>query len=573
MASADPPSLLNRDAVASLFDLPLRKVTWWAWGAPDDKRYQQFEIARRGGARPRSIQAPVRPLKEIQRRLAQVLTDCYRPPPNVHGFTRGRSPATNASLHPRQQWVLRIDLEDFFPTINFFRVRGMFEAFPFDYPREVAALLAQLCCHQNRLPQGAPTSPIVSNYICRGLDRQLGRIAAGERCYFTRYADDLSFSTDRRTFPSTLGYVEGNETVIGDEIAVAIESDHDFVINEKKTRLMHCTQRQRVTGLIVNEKVNIPRNYSREIRNLLYIWRRHGEDDARKALIRHLPPDNWPPGKRLPALGEILRGRVQYVGSIKGWTDPTYLKLATKLSEVDETFVLPKQTETTVQRSVRLFVEGPTDVIHFKAALKALKGSPALSGITFSIDDKSYFEGDGGLDKASKGAARFPQDPPCLFIFDADSRKMLRQVVGRRPWKDLKNGVATAALAPPGWDDSGERFCIEMLYDESTLRAHDAEGRRLYLLTEFDPKTGQHLTDDCYTPEPKRGALVRESVYQFGTKQTIALSKMKFAEEVRRGKGEFAHVSFDGFIPTFVRIREALDSMVLPPPAAERGSR
>lgn len=560
MPPSAPPTLLNRSAVAELLDIPLKTVTWWAWGVADLKRYERFEINRRGNAEPRSISAPVRPLKQIQRRLAQMLATSYQPPPNVHGFTYGRSPTTNAAIHPRQQWVLRVDLEDFFPTINFFRVRGMFGAFPFEYPPDVAALLAQLCCHRNELPQGAPTSPIVSNYICRGLDRQLGALAVQERCYFTRYADDITFSTDRKAFPSSLGYLEGDETVAGEAIVEAIESDHDFVINADKTRLMHCSQRQRVTGLIVNEKVNVPRNYVRSLRNLLYIWRRYGEAAAREALFRYLPPDNWPPGKKLPSMKELVRGRVQYVGSVKGWMDPTYRALAEALSEVDETFALPV-IDDTLPRDVRIFVEGPSDVIHFEEAIEALGDRPALSGINFDIGDKSHFEGDGGLAKACKAAARFPQSPPCLFVFDADNPKALGEAVGSRDWKDWKNGVVAVSLAPPAWRSSDERLCIEMLYPDEILAGHDAEGRRLYFLSEFDPDNGHHLTEDCSTPIPQNRKLIREDVYEFHTKRSLELSKMDFAEAIRDRSGEFSRPSFNGFLPTFERINAALAAM------------
>ena len=156
-----------------------------------------FEIARRAGRPPRVIHAPIKPIKQIQRVLADALTDCYEPKPHVHGFTPGRSPISGARYHQRQEWVLRVDLADFFPSINFGRVRGLFMGFPFEYEPRVATVLAQICCHQNQLPHGAPTSPIVSNLICRGLDADLARLARRERCFFTRYADDLSFSSDR----------------------------------------------------------------------------------------------------------------------------------------------------------------------------------------------------------------------------------------------------------------------------------------------------------------------------------------------------------------------------------------
>jgi RNA-directed DNA polymerase len=193
----------------------LNKVTWWLYALREDRRYTWIELAKRDGSKPRQIHAPIKPIKDMQRALASVLAGCYEPPVNVHGFVHGRSPVSNARQHQKQKWVLKVDLEDFFPSINFGRVRGMFMAFPFEYPPEVATLLAQLCCYRNQLPQGAPTSPIVSNFICRRLDVQLARIARDERCYYTRYADDICLSTNRKTFPGAwqLGTVEASCSV------------------------------------------------------------------------------------------------------------------------------------------------------------------------------------------------------------------------------------------------------------------------------------------------------------------------------------------------------------------------
>jgi RNA-directed DNA polymerase len=240
-------------------------------------------------------------------------------------------------MHQRKQWLLRVDLDDFFPTINFGRVRGMFMAYPFEYPANVATLLAQICCYKNELPQGAPTSPIVSNYICRGLDKAMSELARLERCHYTRYADDLCFSTDRTVFPQVPGSIEAGVPTAGVMIREIVAAN-GFRLNVAKTRLLRRTQRQRVTGLIVNTKVNVSRQYTRALRNLLYIWRRYGEQDAIAALYRTNPHPNWPPFKPAPDFTKIVRGRVQHVGSIKGWTSPVYLRLAVALSDLDPSF-------------------------------------------------------------------------------------------------------------------------------------------------------------------------------------------------------------------------------------------
>jgi RNA-directed DNA polymerase len=283
-----------------LLGVPLQRLTWWIYALRADRRYQRFEVARRRGGPPRIISAPIKPIKDLQRTLAEVLTASYDPPPYAHGFVQSRSPVSNARWHQNKNWLLKVDIEDFFPTINFGRVRGMFMAYPFDYPAEVATLLAQLCCHRNQLPQGAPTSPIVSNFICRGLDSQLGRLARDQHCHYTRYADDISISTDRRSFPGTLasfstsGFVE-----LGRSLETIIRAN-GFSPNVSKTRLVHRAQRQRVTGLVVNEKTNVPSDYVRDLRNILHIWKRYGEDDAAAAFARWHGVQNRPPFKGPP---------------------------------------------------------------------------------------------------------------------------------------------------------------------------------------------------------------------------------------------------------------------------------
>jgi RNA-directed DNA polymerase len=122
----------------------------------------------------------------------------------------------------------------------------MFLAFPFEYPADEATLLAQLCCYRNQLPQGAPTSPIVSNFICRRLDVQLARLARDERSYYTRYADDLCFSTNRSRFPASLASSEGGIVTLSQELSDVIEAN-GFSISSAKTRLV---RKQRVTGLV-----------------------------------------------------------------------------------------------------------------------------------------------------------------------------------------------------------------------------------------------------------------------------------------------------------------------------------
>ena len=497
--AAEPPAFLTKDDVAAALGLPLRTLTYWAWALREDKRYASFEIRKRGGG-PRVIHAPIKPIKDIQRQLADILLGCYRTPNQVHGFVLNRSPVTNADVHLRKHWVLRVDIDDFFPSINFGRVRGVFMAYPFNYPEDVSTLLAQISCHRNQLPQGAPTSPIISNYVCRGLDRELAKLARTERCHYTRYADDLCFSTDRTVFPQILGAIEAGAPTAGVALNEIVEA-HGFRLNGGKTRLMRRTQRQRVTGLVVNDRLNVSRQYVESLRNLLYIWRRYGEAAAAEALERTNPHPNWPPEKPRPSFKKVVRGRVQYIGRVKGWSSPVYVRLAAMLADVDDDFtstielpIAPSATSTsTATQPVRLFTEGDTDPAHLSAALRYFNSFGEFTDIAFVIDEKTPIGGDDKLLKFGRDLSRTRQAGPCVLLFDRDKPGVMASATDGTLSKSLGNGVVNVVISPPPWRKESELLCIEMLHPTDVLE-RDLDGRRVFLREEFDEDSGVHIS-------------------------------------------------------------------------------
>lgn len=158
--------LRSREDIARLLDTELSKLTYYLYATPESQHYKIFTIRKRlGGVR--EISAPITPLKIIQRKLNQVLQSVYEPNMAVHGYVKGkeRNILTNAKSHVDKRLLLNIDLKDFFPTINFGRVRGLFLHLPYNLNIEVSETLANICCYNKALPQGAPTSPVVSNMI------------------------------------------------------------------------------------------------------------------------------------------------------------------------------------------------------------------------------------------------------------------------------------------------------------------------------------------------------------------------------------------------------------------------
>ena len=180
--------------IASLLDVKYNRLIYCIYRTNPKKRYYSFQINKKNG-KFRNISAPSPFIKILQQKLNQVLKAVYNPKPSAHGFVINRSIVTNASKHLSRKYVFNIDLKDFFPSINFGRVRGMFMAKPYNLPEKVSTVLAHLCCFDRQLPQGAPTSPIISNMICGKLDSQLQQLASKYRCTYSRYADDITFST------------------------------------------------------------------------------------------------------------------------------------------------------------------------------------------------------------------------------------------------------------------------------------------------------------------------------------------------------------------------------------------
>lgn len=292
-------------------------------------KYHRFTIAKKSGG-VRAIAAPPPVLRAFQRKLLSCVTAWVPPKPNAHGFTIGRSVRTNAADHVGARLLLNVDLADFFPSINFGRVYGLFKSHPFDFPPPVAAILAQICCNGNELPQGAPTSPIISNLICRGLDRDLTRFASRFKCRYSRYCDDLTLSTSAVSFPPEVAVAPAPmmPPSIGESL-LAILAHHGFQPNHKKTRVRRRSERQEVTGVIVNQKINTPREFVRNIRSILHDCESRGltaADDRFQQLIDKKQRRRGGP----PPLIRHLNGKLAFLGMIRGTGDPLYVRLAVR---------------------------------------------------------------------------------------------------------------------------------------------------------------------------------------------------------------------------------------------------
>ena len=301
-------------------------------------RYRQFKIKKKSGGY-RQITAPRnKSFIMLLQSVNEILKAMYIPSDYVMGFTEKRSVVTNATVHKGQNYVFNIDLKDFFPSVEQPRVWKRLQLAPFNFPVTIANVIAGLCSMRETrkdvdgkdifayiLPQGAPTSPIITNMICDTLDRRLAGLAKRFGLHYTRYADDITFSS--------MHYVYSENGVFRKELTRIIESQ-GFTINEVKTRLQKLGSRQEVTGIIVNEKLNVTKKYVREIRSLLYIWEMYGYSTA---ILRFLPKYKVEKGhikKGNPDLTNVLYGKLMYLKMVKGDSDSTYVRLYKRFQEL-----------------------------------------------------------------------------------------------------------------------------------------------------------------------------------------------------------------------------------------------
>jgi len=218
-------------------------------------RYRPFTIPKRSGGT-RRILAPERELKDLQRLVLRRLLARLRVHPAAMGFERGRSIVANALAHRRQAVVLRFDIRDFFPSTSTKRVGRYFRRIGWNRP--AAKLLLRWCCFEGGLPQGAPTSPRLSNLVNYRVDARLAAMAAKLGAVYTRYADDITISLaadDRKKVHYMQRFVRR-----------VVEAEGYRLHHRKKLSIRRRHHQQIVTGLVVNDRVNLPRSVRRWLR-------------------------------------------------------------------------------------------------------------------------------------------------------------------------------------------------------------------------------------------------------------------------------------------------------------------
>lgn len=222
--------------------------------------YRTFTIPKKSGKK-RPISEPLPSLKEIQTWILHEILYKGKVSDYAKAYVPERSLKDNARFHRKQDMLLTIDITDFFGSIKFNRVFGYYKEI--GYNEGVATMLANLCCLYGKLPQGAPSSAALSNLISRKMDKRIAGFARKHRIRYTRYADDLTFS----------GSFDPGRLI---RFVSRVFKEEKFTINSKKTRLRKAHQRQEVTGIVVNQKLQASRTLRRNINQEIYFINKYG---------------------------------------------------------------------------------------------------------------------------------------------------------------------------------------------------------------------------------------------------------------------------------------------------------
>ena len=267
-------------------DLGIGAKTLYAVSNNISKHYHKVKLPKKGGGY-RNLSVPDEVLKSIQRQISEVLLIHMPVSRYAKAYRFGSSTLRNAKHHVGKQVVLKLDILHFFDSIRYSAVKD--KAFPEAiYAEPLRILLTMLCYHKDALPQGAPSSPAITNTILYEFDELVGHWCRERNVAYTRYCDDMTFSGDFDP-AEVVRFVRLELRKMG------------FLLNEQKTRIQRPGQQQTVTGIVVNEKLSIPTDYRRKLRQELYYCRKFGIQEHLQKIGLEIPEDTY----RMQLLGKV----------------------------------------------------------------------------------------------------------------------------------------------------------------------------------------------------------------------------------------------------------------------------
>ena len=284
--------IVYRELPSLVADLGLSAKTLYSVSNNIPAHYRHVQIPKAAGGF-RELSVPDQLLKRIQSRIHERLLWLEEISPYATAYRPGGSPRINARPHVGKPVIMKLDIYKFFDHAIYPLDKE--KAFPAErYSERNRVLLALLCTYHDVLPQGAPTSPAISNIILRDFDMAIGSWCAQRKITYTRYCDDMTFSGDFKP--------EDVIPVVKDELRKL-----GFFLNDRKTKVARSNQRQLVTGLVVNDKVRVPADYLRDLRQELYYCKKYG-------LISHMERKGMTVAPEKYAA--MLLGRISYVLSV-----------------------------------------------------------------------------------------------------------------------------------------------------------------------------------------------------------------------------------------------------------------
>lgn len=553
-------------SLASVLNTPYKNLIYNLYKLSDEEKYKVFEIRKRNGGI-RQICSPISGIKRLQKNLSIILNHLHSPKFCAHGYVKERSIITNAQVHVKKRIIVNIDLKDFFPSINFGRVRGLFMSYPFNFDDKVATILAQISCYDGHLPQGAPSSPVLSNYICRRLDNQLLNLTRKCKVDYTRYADDLTFSTNLKELPPEIGTIKDNTLFLSNELIDIIENN-GFVVNREKVRFAFKNNRQEVTGLIVNERINLNRKYIRHVRAMIHAWEKFGLEEAaiehfEKYNYKNKTVDNY-----ILSFIKELSGKIGYIGHIKGKENSVYRNRYKRIKLLDSKIRIPIPKGILDSNTPIIFCEGKTDGMHLSSALSYFKHKGEFTDLDiyfFQYKEDELINNDRLLKVCENRNLHKRKDRIEIYLFDRDVPK-INNKVSESPllYRNWGKKIYSMLLPVPP-HRSFDEICIEQYYTDDEIKTKTKNGWRIYLSSEFDQNTGNHLTETgiiyantsyLKAPYPR---ILDYNVLKISNGKNIALSKKAFAENIVNGTGEFKKVSLENFRVVFELISKIIE--------------
>lgn len=580
----------SRTELAKILGFPEKKFNHILFSKNTANNYSEFSIPKKSGGE-RRILAPNKELKQLQTALAALLSDCYdeieterllkiKHQPSIrsfssHGFRRKLIVKnlhkalrfgiySNAKNHTNKNYVLNLDLKNFFESITFSRIVGYFlKNENFRLNRPIAILIAQISTYrpsldvEGYLPQGSPLSPIISNLIGSILDFKALSLAKKYKLDYSRYADDITFSTNSEKFPLNIAYQSNGEWIVGSKLKKIIERSN-FDINHKKTRLYCKNNRQEVTSLTVNKKVNINKNYYRYTRSMVHQYCQTGEfyksnehQESEKYYQRLLNRE------KKNNTAQSLHGILSFVYEIKvrendlnqGIVDePLKFRNFEKLNSIEKLYTrfLFHYHFVHSERTV-VIGEGITDQLHLRVAYKQLFGkkSKFIRSIKFTylgklkrLTNLMRFNGGTGLlklfieDYQSFYKSQVLGMNPCIILVDNDGAGNGVICEARKKFKDsfkyinIKNGVNIDFY-----------HVYQNLYIAQLKKIKDIE--ELYPEKTLDEKVGNRTFDYIYIKRNPKKKFNEDFFY----------GKKTFYESVVQKKQE--SIDFTGFKPLF----------------------